>query len=512
MVTTVRAVARAGRRRGGRRGTGGTVTAESTPCRGMAARRVRGPGLRGRRPVPVLVLSMLLAGLLSTACADPEERQIEARLSVAAALGEDPGEGYARATRLHPFQFPADHGPHPAYRTEWWYFTGHLVAVETTGPDGEPRRFGYQLTFFRTAVAPPQDAEAPGGASGGDAEEEGDDTGGPGDLGATIADPASDWRTRQVYMAHFALTDVAGQRFFAAERFSRGAAGLAGAEADPFRVWTGSWSARDLEPGREVEVPSETGGTSTGSGAGDFFPLHLVAADGGPEGVPFAIDLRLLEGKGRVLQGELGLSRKGPEAGNASYYYTYPRMPTRGTVTVGDDTFRVEGASWLDREWSTSVLGEGQAGWDWFALQLDGAGAAGGREVVFYRIRDAAEAGTEAEGSGPLDYAALVPPDPDDAGPGRLRVLETAGATLEVTDRWTSPTSGVTYPSGWRLRLPAAGLDLRLRPRLRDQELNLAFRYWEGAVVVDGTMDGEPVTGQGYAELTGYGDAAGRTR
>jgi predicted secreted hydrolase len=143
-----------------------------------------------------------------------------------------------------------------------------------------------------------------------------------------------------------------------------------------------------------------------------------------------------------------------------------------------------------------------QTGWDWLALQLDD-----GREVVAYRLRAAGE-----EGGGPLAYAALVPERPDEAAPGRLRVLDLDGARLEVTDRWTSPASGAVYPAGWRLHLPAADLVLDVEPLLADQELDLAVRYWEGAVAVRGTTGGRPVAGRGYAELTGYGEAAGRVR
>ena len=233
-----------------------------------------------------------------------------------------------------------------------------------------------------------------------------------------------------------------------------------------------------------------------------MFPLHLTGA-----ATTASVDLRLDAGKGRVLQGDRGLSRKGPGAGNASYYYSYPRMPTVGTVTVDGEAFRVEGDSWLDREWSTSVLAAGQSGWDWFALQLDD-----GREVVAWRLRETGEDGGENGGPGAgserLEYAALVPAEPDSAGPARLRVLDLAGARLQVTGRWRSPASGVSYPAGWRLTLPAADLVLDVEPLLAGQELDLAFRYWEGAVAVRGRAGERPVGGRGYAELTGYGEGA----
>ncbi len=436
-------------------------------------------------PLHRRALSLSKGGLLvlvAMACGGEEHRELGARLTVAETLGGESGEGYPQATAGRELTFPADHGPHPDFRTEWWYFTGNLATAEG-------RRFGYQLTFFRTAVAPASEnsEQIDEGESGEDGAEE------PGRR-------RSAWATRQVYMAHFAVTDVAGKRFVAAERFSRGALGLAGAEAEPFRVWVESWQAaavpsdgqgddgraRDQRPTTDSPPFADPFGAQREPGV---FPLRLAAGAG-----QASLDLVLGAGKGRVLHGEDGFSRKGPGAGNASYYYSYPRLPTRGTVTVEGETFRVEGASWLDREWSSSVLAAGQTGWDWFALQLDD-----GRDVVAWRIRGGGE-------SGALDYAALV------SANAELRVLDLAGARLEATGRWTSPQSGVVYPSGWRLRLPAAGLDLDVEPLLAGQELDLAFRYWEGAVAVRGTAGGRPLAGSGYAELTGYGDAAAGLR
>lgn len=427
------------------------------------------------------VLGLCLLWGLGLACAG-ESAAPEASLSVAETLGavaEGSLDGYARATEVRPFRFPADHGPHPDFRTEWWYFTGNLEG-ESGG------RFGYQLTFFRTAMAPPT------------AEENGDGQIDKGqELGASGAGsthgPQSSWRTRQVYMAHLAVTDARGERFQAAERFGRGAAGLAGAEAEPFRVWTGAWRVESGEGARhrrEVHVDS-----GVDDGDGGIFPLRLRAEDG-----ELGIDLTLAgAGKGWVAQGDRGLSRKGPGEGNASYYYSFPRLPTRGSLTLGGDTYRVAGNSWLDREWSTSLLGEGQTGWDWFSLQLDD-----GREVIAFRIRNADDDPPNAS-SAPLGYVALVhSPDEEATTDHPLRLLDASAARLRATGSWTSPKSGISWPSGWRLTLPDANLDLTLEPILKNQELNLAFRYWEGAVRVEGIADGRPVTGWGYAELTGY--------
>ena len=356
-----------------------------------------------------------------------------ATLSVAEALGTTSPEGFERALAPRPLAFPSDHGPHPAFRTEWWYWTGHLRA---SGASGTSRRFGFQLTFFRTALAP------------------------------SVASRRSAWGTRDVYMAHFALADVDAGRFHARERWARGALDLGGASGDPFRVWLGDWIAEgEARAGR---------------------PIRLRAGDG-----DLRIDLTLSAAKAPVLHGERGLSRKSAEPGNASYYYSLTRMPASGEVQVGDRGFSVEGLAWMDREWSTSSLAPDQVGWDWFALQLDD-----GRELMLYRLRQ------RDGGIAPASQGTLVAAD------GATRALDRDAVEVLVLDHWVSPRGGTRYPARWRLRVPAERLELEVTPLLRDQELDLAVRYWEGAVRVDGTADGRPLGGVGYVELVGYAGTA----
>jgi len=344
--------------------------------------------------------------------------------------GEAPG-GFARATAPREFRFPADHGPHPEFRHEWWYFTGNLRA-----PGG--RRFGYQLTFFRFALSPDPPVRG------------------------------SRWATNQAYMAHFAVTDAQGNRFRHFERTGRGALGLAGATVHPFRVWIDDWSAEGAE-------------AST-------LPIRLRAAEG--EAV---VDLVLDTARPIVPQGDRGLSRKGVAPGNASHYYSMTRLTTRGTVRVDGVSFPVEGDSWLDREWGTSFLEKGQAGWDWFALQLSD-----GRDLMFYRLRRG-DGGTD-----PFSAGMLVLPD------GSYRAVSLNDVRIETLESWKSPESGARYPSRWRLLVPSEGLELEVVPRIADQELRTTVRYWEGAVGVRGTSRGGPITGDGYVELTGYGETGGR--
>jgi predicted secreted hydrolase len=354
-------------------------------------------------------------------------------LSVAEALAPASTEGFERALVPRELAFPADHGPHPTFRTEWWYWTGNLRAAA----DGGERRFGFQVTFFRSALAP------------------------------TVAPRQSAWGARDVYMAHFALADVGAGRFHARDRLARGALDLAGAASEPLRVWVGDWAAE--------------------AGAPAGWPLRLRAGEG-----DVGVDLTLSAGKPPVLQGERGLSRKSAEPGNASYYYSLTRMPVAGAVRVDGRALAVEGLAWMDREWSTSALSPDQVGWDWFALQL-----ADGRELMLYRLR------RRDGGISPESQGTLVAAD------GAARVLDRDAVEVVVLDHWTSPRGGTRYPARWRLRVPAANLDVVVTPLLRDQELDLAVRYWEGAVQVEGTADGRPLAGAGYVELVGYAAATG---
>ncbi len=378
-------------------------------------------------PRPGAARLAVLVSLLAVAGCRPaaEPAAGSEALSVVELLGGAEASGFARALEPRLFRFPADHGAHPEFRTEWWYFTGNLA-----GPGG--RRFGYQLTFFRSALT------------------------------ARPEPRASRWAADQVYMAHFAVVDVEAARFASFERFARGAAGLAGADAGPFRVWLEDWSA---------------------TGGGELPPIRLSAADGGT-----ALDLELAPGKPLVLQGERGLSRKGREPGNASYYYSLTRMPTTGSLTSGGETFTVTGASWMDREWSTSSLDAGVVGWDWFSLQLDD-----GRDLMVYRLR-------RADGtSDPRSAGSLV------GAAGGVSPLGAQEFEIEPDGLWRSPRTGREYPSGWLLSVPSEGLELTVSPLLADQEIDHSVVYWEGAVRAAGTAGGRPVGGWGYVELTGYG-------
>jgi predicted secreted hydrolase len=265
-------------------------------------------------------------------------------------------------------------------------------------------------------------------------------------------------------MAHLGLSDIADEQFYSFDRFSRGGPGLAGAIGDPFIVFLEDWSAVGTGP--------------------ESMTMRLRAAEG-----PIAIDLTLESTRAPVLQGNQGLSQKGEEQGNASYYYSLTRMATSGNIRIAGDTFAVDGLSWMDHEFGTSALEEGAIGWDWFSLQLDS-----GHDLMLYRIRH-----TNPQKS--VFFGVLVAPD------GSTQRLAPADVRIEALATWQSPRSGAVYPARWQLAVPPAGLVLEVVPLLADQEMATAVVYWEGAVQVSGTRQGQPVQGHGYVELTGYADA-----
>ncbi|MEX2123218.1 MAG: lipocalin-like domain-containing protein [Woeseia sp.] len=342
-------------------------------------------------------------------------------------LGADDVEGYALVLEPRAFSFPRDHGQHPAYRNEWWYVTGNL-----DGGGGE--RFGFELTVFRFSLSP------------------------------EIADTqASEWATNQVYIGHFAITDAEAGQFHVAQRYARGALGLAGAEAPPPNVWLEDWYLR-------IAAEDEADG-----------PWRLHARDLGIE-----LSLSLMPLKAPVLNGIDGLSQKSAEPGNASYYYSIPRLQTAGTLAIDGDIHEVSGLAWMDREWGSSALSGEQEGWDWFALQLSD-----GSELMFYEmrrtdgLRDRHSAGT------------FIPAD------GESVHLSHDDVTIKVRDYWDSPQGG-RYPMAWTIAIPHLQLELHVDPVLEAQELSTSVRYWEGAVDIAGVRSGSAVVGRGYVELTGY--------
>lgn len=359
----------------------------------------------------------LFCALIASCNPAPEDTGLQS------ALGDNAIEGYQRALEPRTFEFPQDHGPHAGYKNEWWYFTGNLTSAEG-------RHFGYQVTFFRIALAP------------------------------RAAERTSPWASQHIWMAHLALTDENGQQHYSAQRFAREALELAGVRTTPFRLWLEDW-----------RITSENG----------HFPWTIKVST--PE---FSMDLQLRPAKPPVLQGEDGLSQKSATPGNASYYYSMTRLSSEGVLQVGPEKYEVQGLSWLDREWGTSLLGADQQGWDWFSLQLNE-----GTDLMFYQLR-------RTDGS----------PDPHSGGSwvdgeGQSSRITQDQIQLTPLGWWTSP-GGNRYPIRWRMQLlapqPQAWI---VEAILAEQWMDMAIRYWEGAVRVLDAQTGQQI-GQGYLEMTGY--------
>ncbi|MFZ0132294.1 MAG: lipocalin-like domain-containing protein [Desulfobacterales bacterium] len=251
------------------------------------------------------------------------------------------GEGYSAVTGPCGLAFPVDHGAHPGYKTEWWYYTGNLA---TAGG----REFGFQVTVFRRRIGPAGDRQ-------------------------NWPDPSSAWRTDQLYLGHIALTDISGRRHLVAEDMARGALDLAGVRQTGAvtTVFLKSWTI-DIGPeGQRLRAATEK----------------------------FVIDLNLVPVKPPVAHGDRGYSRKGDTAERASCYYSFTRLKTEGAIRLDGQELTVDGFSWMDHEFSSAALQPGIVGWDWFSLQLDN-----GAELMLYRLRQA-DGQPHPASSGTLVYA-----------------------------------------------------------------------------------------------------------
>jgi predicted secreted hydrolase len=343
------------------------------------------------------------------------------------------GDQWAQVLEPRIWTFPRDHGAHPEYRTEWWYFTGNLQ-------DEAGSRYGYQLTFFRQGIR------------------------------SKVPDRASPWEIRDLYLAHFAITDVSKNQFHSTERVSRAGPGLAGARTDGMDVWLLNWSAK-----------------MKGS---------LISLEAKSSGMELRLDLT--PRKPVVLHGQNGFSRKGPGKGQASYYASFTDLETHGFLITDPTSSRiaVRGQSWFDHEFGSNQLSESQKGWDWFSLHVSDR-----RDLMIYLLR-LKDGSVEPASSG-----TLVEQD------GTPRHLKLAEISVSVLNRWKSPRSGGEYPSRWRIRIPSEGIDLTVAPMVSDQELNTqnstGITYWEGAVAGKGTSGGKAVSCDGYGELTGYAGSLG---
>ena len=303
--------------------------------------------------------------------------------------------------------------------------------------------YGFQLTFFRRQISPPGAVKA-------------------------WPNPPSAWRTQQIYLAHAAVSDVAGKRHLQAELVSREALTMAGVLHSPPEtvVYLKNWSARIGSAAQVLKVDSDE----------------------------FSYELTLKPAKPPVLHGEAGYSLKGSSPERASCYYSYTRLEVDGRLTIGGKTFAVSGQGWMDHEFSTALLEPAIKGWDWFSLQLSDR-----TEIMVFFLR------TDDGGISSVSGGTFVDND------GKTRPISRDELAVSVLETWKSPQSKAVYPSHWRLRIFPYSLDLTISPNLTDQEMltleSTAVTYWEGSVSIRGTRDANPIKGQGYVELTGYAES-----
>jgi len=343
------------------------------------------------------------------------------------------GGDYRTVTGPCGFVFPRDHGPHSDFRTEWWYYTGNL---------GDPsgKRYGFQLTFFRSQLAEPGSEK-------------------------TWPQNPSAWRTKDLFLAHAALSDLERKRFYHDERVSRSGAGLAGVTQakEDTEIFVGNWSAL---------IGSDT------------HQLKAAARD-------FALDLLCEPVKPPTAHGAGGYSLKGKRPESASCYYSFTRLEAGGSIIVHGTPVPVRGTAWMDHEFTSAPLEDDLEGWDWFSLQFDDR-----TELMIYLLRQ------KTGGNSPSSSGTFV------KASGEAVRLSHKDFQVDVLERWKSPRSGAAYPSRWRIRVIPLNLELSIVPNLPDQELvtekSTRVTYWEGSVSVSGRSPLNPVSGVGYVEMTGY--------
>ena len=340
---------------------------------------------------------------------------------VPGALGQ-----YKTAVPGYRYEFPRDHFNHEDFQTEWWYTTGNLIAS-----DG--RHYGFELTFFRQGVE---------------------------------RDPGKKelWDIQDLYLAHLALSDLDGGKFYHTERTNRAGPGLAGADEKHKRIWNGNW---EIRWNGEEEISK--------------------AAD-----EKFSLSFSLRSEKPPVIHGENGVSRKAAGAGHASHYISFTRLQTKGTIEMAGKSIEVRGTSWMDHEFFTHSMEADQVGWDWLSIQLGDD-----TELMLYQFRrkdgstDPFSSGTYVDAQGKSVHLTA----------GDFRMTPTG-------ETWANGVTRAKYPVAWSMEIPKLGLKLTATTRLKSQELaggsKLAPSYWEGAIASEGTRGGTSVRGVGYLEMTGY--------
>ncbi|WP_293659917.1 carotenoid 1,2-hydratase [Rhodoferax sp. OV413] len=368
-------------------------------------------------------------------------------LAPALAAAFPPAHGLARTT----LQFPRDAGSHNDFQTEWWYVTGCALVPGATGAGGAAQMLGFQVTFFRSRIASTQGMQ-------------------------------SRLAARQLLFAHAAATDVDGKKLWHDQRISR---------------WSGE------APGRNPADLASASSTDTAITLRDWRLLRE-----GPDlraqitGAGFTLDLRLQASQPVLLQGADGLSRKGPEEKQASYYYSLPQLRVIGSIALQGKTLALQSGStaWLDHEWSQEMLHPQAVGWDWIGINLFDGSA-----LTAFQLRD--KTGAALWDGGSFRSGGAGAGDGAVAGKNRPYIFSRGEVVFKPLRRWTSPLSRASYPVEWMVRTPADFYTVKAM--LDNQELDsrnsTGAIYWEGLCEVWDSNN--RLVGRGYLEMTGYAGA-----
>lgn len=358
-------------------------------------------------------------------------------------LGED--HGFAIPPENYKFSFPKDHGAHPDYRIEWWYITGHLNGKDTKSQ--KTSRFGYQATFFRVAQK-------------------------KSNLGNKFLNNG------QFFMAHMALSDIDGEKFYHEEKMNRDGWD-AYSKSNYLHCRNGNWSLiQDLDV--------------------NTFSAELKSTIG----TEILFDFNLSCQKPPVIFGENGVSLKGAHPSARSLYITFPKLVTRGNLTIGEHKLEISGESWMDHEISSSQLDDDQIGWNWASIHLDS-----GKSVMVYMMR-------KKDGSkDPYSFFNLI-------GSDLITVTQFSSKRFSWVPvrNWKSEATQSSYPVESVIQFlpekedpqnyPGIPRVMKLKPLLDFQEMESRIsdvQYWEGACEVINEQ-GEKI-GKAYVELTGYGNS-----
>jgi len=336
----------------------------------------------------------------------------------------------AAQAQLRPeLQFPRDLGSHPDFAIEWWYLTGHLRAGSDAGAGSGGREFGFQITFFRSRVAATQGMN-------------------------------SAFAAKQLIFAHAAVTDVAGKKLWHDQRIARAGFGVAQASQTDTAVTLRDWSLQ-----REATQ------------------YRAVAAASG-----FGFQLSLRESQPLLLQGDRGLSRKGPDEKQASLYYSLPQLQVGGTLALGIQQMPVQGSAWLDHEWSRELLHPQAVGWDWIGMNLFDGSA-----LTAFRLRD--KAGGALWDGGSYRHPSMG------AAP---HVFSPGEVIFKPVRSWTSPLTRARYPVEWIVRTPADFYTVKavIDNQELDSRASTGAVYWEGLSELFDSNG--KLVGRGYLEMTGY--------